>query len=160
MIHRTILSRPQLGRGAPFERFALGAIPAVVSSRFTLGSTGWLQTNVTDAGLLELQLPLALIGEKISQVTLRVAGGGSHVGLPATLPTLLFVKNLGGLATLLGSAADPSTTVAEYESPHDLVIPDINLVLRPTDFDFLQIVVTGEAGANALINFHPISFTL
>jgi hypothetical protein len=154
MIYRTLFGR--ILRSAPTfsVRLAPGGLIAMVNTaaRFTLGTTGWLQTDVTSAGSLQMAVPQLPVAGRLLEARFRVMGGAGHAGLPGTMPTVQVVRSLNNGSHQLGSTVtDTSASVAVYQAPHDLVVP-FSLDLHGTDFDWVQLNLTGEAGANALAN--------
>jgi hypothetical protein len=153
MIYRTIFGR--ILRGAPTfnVRLSPGGLVAIVNSasRFTLGTTGWLQTDIASAGSLQMMIPQLPVAGHLLEARFRVSGGplGGRVALPAVMPTVQVVRSLNNGSSQLGvTVTDTSVSIEDYETPHDLVVP-FNLDLRATDFDWVQLNLTGETGADS-----------
>lgn len=102
------------------------------------------------AAVFELFLPKGIA--KITSYAARLRGnqgGTSHTSVPATKPVVSLLRQSGSggaFATVHGPTADPSTTVGEYDGPHDVGASiSHNIVLGDRYF----IEVDGEADADS-----------
>jgi hypothetical protein len=117
---------------------------------------GWEQTSVASAGRLRWPIVLPLTG-RITQVEARVdgnlgSGGGTHAGLPGTMPRLGLDRqdHFGGTSAQVGVVSDPSASVAAYEVLHSITLSGLSEDID--EHKTWYVYVDGETGANALAN--------
>lgn len=162
MVYRIIRPRPE---NNVFElTYSASSLQAVqnTSNRFAVGTPGWIQSSVADGGSLMLPIPALPKKGRLLQASATVLGIPGHVGMPASKPAVLLTSILppiGGASVLGGFVLDPSTTLAQYEVAHEIVIPDLDFDLS-SEFELLEFEFAGESGANAIIGLRLFKFTL
>jgi hypothetical protein len=118
----------------------------------------WVATSNGEMGVLVntiATLPVEFYpphGQTLNSVTISWQGTGGHAGLPATRPSVEVKRtNLttGSVDTLGGPVNDPSASVVDYESIHDIAVTGINDVVDRSAYRY-HVTVTSEGGANAL----------
>jgi hypothetical protein len=108
------------------------------------------------AGLDRIAFPLAIRpGDDLIDVFVSLNGENGHAALPATMPEVRLVRAaLDGTLTTLAVKVDPSASTGVYEAPHYVVLQtgslDSGAMPRLATDEPLYIVVTGEAGADAI----------
>lgn len=159
---RTIFSERRQSN-ISFLTFAAAALPAQqnTSARFTLGTPGWVQSSVADGGSLILPVPTLPSKGKLLEMSVKVLGLPGHAGMPASKPGVAISAlepPIGGASLLGGFVLDPSTTLAQYQVAHDIVIPNLDFDLS-SDYLFLYFEFTGESGANSIVGLRLFNAT-
>lgn len=139
----------------PQALVASGAVSFTFDNSAGLGGYKYTQTDVSTTGSLIIPLVFPAGPAEITNVSVTVrgdiSGGGAHLFLPGTLPTLSLIQQqlAGAPATNLGSVVDNSTSINGYENVHTLSLQlGTPQVLDPLSQYYA--LITGEAGANAV----------
>jgi hypothetical protein len=123
------------------------------SASWSRNSNGlWVQlTANTDEVLFPLNN--LIDGASLTSVIVRVdgdlAGGGSHGGLPATMPRLtVYRRDDGASLTQLGQATDSSSSVGAYDAAHEITVSGLTDTIDEAKPYFASL--RGESGANSI----------
>lgn len=148
---------------APINIYGLSNEGAAVADRFQFSAVanlglGWLQTDITDGGLLTFALAPLPVVARITHVEMRIACL-AQAGLPGTMPQISLLKEdtstMVSVVTL-ATKADTSLQPA-FESSHIVSIDCAADIGGIIDFDAVNdvlyyVTINGQAGVNALAN--------
>ncbi len=102
---------------------------------------------------VDLELP---DGARLRQVSVTMTAALGHVALPARMPGIEMAVAPAEDSTaiaIVGTSVDPSATVADYETPHEVEIPMVdtkNGITVDTSTTVYAVIAIGEGGENAL----------
>lgn len=122
-----------------------------LNSRWSISSTLWTQTDITDVGSVSFVFQLPPVGRLTAVIPLVDAD--AHGALPATMPTASLIRRdiTAVLATIISTVSDPSPDTTTFEAPHGVPISGLTEDLSSTRT--YQLTFTGEAGANAATGY-------
>jgi len=154
---RRLYNRSIAAKGGDFY-VPLTAAYVNTNARFTedWGGAPYYNSNVGGVGNLVFPIIVPHIGCEIDNVVVRCTGlyaAGAHAGDLGTRPEVTLVSTLRatGVSANEANAFSPTVTSGLYEAMHDIDLGGgLALPLDGTKFYFLAI--TGEGGANALVD--------
>lgn len=110
----------------------------------------WTQisTSVPIIGVWNLRLPHRGL---LTRLRVSLEGAGSHVGLPAVMPTVSLIQrgDTNSSGTLVATATDGSASTGAYQSGH--IVELASLTENLGQGREYSLVITGESSTNALI---------
>lgn len=135
--------------------------PATAPGQYTLDldtTFGWRWLATATGGQFVVALPLPPKG-RLTEFHVFVEGIGAHAALPAQRPLFHVYQTgwtPGGAASaysVIGTATDPSATLAAYETVHAISLTGLSVDLSWTPAEpgrALYLRIIGESGANSL----------
>jgi hypothetical protein len=131
-----------------------------LSANWTLGPTyTWRNDGAMPGGEIMFWLDRLANEAELTSLTMRWQGAAGHVGQPGTMPRLRLMQyDQDNTETVLGSVNDTWTSIAAYQTAHDVTLSLVGVTLDLVQYRYMA-EITGELGANYVAGAQVFSLT-